>query len=108
VADWSTEQIKSVLRWFARQEPADLFVDVVVSAPSWRGWPDDAGTHRFDAVAVAGGAGEVHDWDEEAFEARVGERLRPIVAWGVRITSTCLLGLARFQSPRNVDDLESC
>lgn len=25
---------------------------------------------------------EVHDWDEDAFEAKLAGRLRPIVAWG--------------------------
>jgi hypothetical protein len=82
MADWNREQIDKVLRWFAGQEQADLFLNVIVSAPNWRDWPDDAGTHSFDAVAVTGGGGEVHEWDEEAFEAVIGESLRPIVAWG--------------------------
>ncbi len=82
MADWSPEEIRKVLRWFARRERTDLYAKVPLSAPNWRGWPDDAGRHHFDAVAVADGAGEVYEWDEKAFEVRIDGRLRPTVAWG--------------------------
>ena len=82
MADWNTNEQELVLQWFARQRDLDLYRDVPVSEPDWRGWPSDAHRHSFDAVGIPDGRGRVHHWNEEAFAAVAGDSLCPIVAWG--------------------------
>ena len=82
MADWSREQQRRVLAWFAEREKAELYLAVPVSGPGWRGWPANTGIHRFDAIGMKAGRGQLLDWDEQTFESRVAEPLQPVVAWG--------------------------
>ena len=81
--DWSPEQARGALEWYAALNGMDVWRDVVVSEGGWRGWCADAERHVLEGVAVVG-EGSVCAWDEEQFARAACESVvRPIAPWGV-------------------------
>jgi hypothetical protein len=75
---------RAAVEWYAESRSVDVYVDVPISRPDWRGWPPDAGRYWFDAVAVEVEAGRLIEWDEkeiEAFDAACKPGLTLLLGW---------------------------
>jgi hypothetical protein len=83
MAIWSTSSRMGALAWYAQHNGETIFLDVPVARPGWRGWPPDAGEHRFHGVGFHGEP-ELREWNEDAFSHAVTmwPDATPILAWG--------------------------
>ena len=79
---WKTKTKRAALDWYAYEYSLTIWQDVTVAAANWSGWPEDAYSHRLDALAVNGPAGVrafvERDVEEAVREATVAT---PILAW---------------------------
>lgn len=85
MAYWNPTTRRTALEWFASREGTDVFFNVPVSRSDWRDWPEGAGEHRVDGVALNSGRGQLLEWQDgqaDAFVEACAPGLRLVLAWG--------------------------